>query len=90
MLTALRRRIFGPPTHVHRWDEPHHKEFLKETGIHFAFFSEGIQKGSRRCQECGEEQKVYRVGFLGIDGSGGEWQPLTAKMEEYIDSLPVL
>lgn len=79
--------------HKPNQDVPKEKrELIKETGVHFAFSSEGIQKGTSSCIRCGEELKVYRTGILSGFGpsSAGKWKVLDLETEKYIDSLRVL
>ena len=78
---------------IHDWEkEPSHKELIKETGLHLVFFSEGIQKGVRKCTNpsCNATQKVYRTGWIGNGGEGGKWKKLDSEAEKRIDSLPTL
>lgn len=73
--------------------EPSVKTFIKATGVEMAFWSEGIQKGVKKCirSGCSVEKKVYRMGWLGLGGGeSGRWKKLSSKKEAYIDSLPTL
>lgn len=68
------------------------KEFIKATGSHFAFWSEGVQKGFKKClrNNCEVTEKVFRKGMVGSGGKGGPWKKLDERQESYIDSLPVI
>ncbi len=76
---------------LHRLEkEPSQKEIVKGTGVHFFFFSEGIQKGIKKCtrKECQVQVKVYREGLVGTDCPNPTWQRLDPEKEAFIDSLP--
>ncbi len=78
---------------LHIYDQnPISKEFLKSEGRDFLFFTSAIQKGVSKCTNtsCLVESKVYRTGMCGSGGNAGRWRKLDAKVEKYIDSLPVL
>jgi hypothetical protein len=78
---------------IHAWEkEPSHKEFFRSTGIHFFFFSTGVQKAVRKCTRhgCCATQKVTRSGIVGAGGHGSGWKKLSKSKEAHIDSLPVL
>ncbi len=70
-------------------EEPFHKEIIRGTGMHFAFSSEGYQRGTARCMRCGVEVRVYRSGWIGLGGgTSTPWKPLDATTDAYISSLP--
>ncbi len=78
---------------LHRFEaDPSHKELLKETGVHVAFWSEAMQKGTKRCtcEGCDATLKVYRRGLCGIGGNAGPWKRLSTEREAAIDALPTL
>lgn len=78
---------------LHRLEEePSHKELVKETGVHFAFWSEGVQKGVKKCLRpgCDKKVKVWRSGWVGSGGTGTRWKRLSKRQEKYIDSLPTM
>jgi len=77
----------------HKWEkDPSHKELIKKTGSHFVFFSEGVQKGIRKClrKGCVATQKVSRTGWVGNGGQSTRWKKLSPRKEKSIDSLPVM
>ncbi|MEK7647073.1 MAG: hypothetical protein AAB378_01695 [Patescibacteria group bacterium] len=78
---------------LHKFEkEPSVKELIKETGLDFVFWSEGVQKGVKNCRRDGCEvtKKVWRKGMVGSGGQAGRWKKLDERQELYIDSLPVM
>lgn len=75
---------------LHKYeDEPEIKEYVRSTGVHFFFFSSGVQHGIKRCRHCGHRQHVERSGLVG-SGSGTKWVKCSAERGKEIDALPRL
>lgn len=69
----------------HIWEkEPFYKEFIRSTGIHFFFFSTGIQTGIQKCSCCTKTRYVLREGILGA-GESGKWRATTKQHADEIN-----
>jgi len=75
---------------LHKWLEPHEKDVIRRDGLDILFWTEGIQKGARKCERCGHLQKVYRTGMVGAGGTSNPWKPMSDAMEAKINRKPVL
>lgn len=76
---------------LHAWEkDPSEKDLVRGTGVHMAMWSMGIQKGVRNCTRlsCTCRQKVYREGMVGAGVKEPKWKPMSARVEDRIDSLP--
>ena len=78
----------------HRWEkEPSTRELIRSTGFNVAFFSEGVQLGTRKCLRpgCRATQSVYRTGFVGIGkGTATKWKKASESKRQQIAALPAL
>lgn len=73
---------------LHKFEkEPSLKEPIKMTGVHFAFWSEAVQKGVKKCLRdgCEATKKVWRLGIYGPGGMASEWETLDEKKERKKD-----